>query len=65
MVINGETYSNLQVDNMQGLLEYFELSASRVAIEHNGKVLARGLNLSTISVSENDTIEFIHFAGGG
>lgn len=65
MIVNGEPYESIQADNLQGILDYFKLSEKRVAIELNGKIIDKGVDLKTVAVHANDVIELIHFAGGG
>ena len=46
------------------LLQALELKSDRVAVEHNGSIVARGEWEST-SVGSGDKLEIVHFVGGG
>ena len=40
------------------------LQESRVAVEHNGKIVPRAALSSTI-LADGDQVEIVHFVGGG
>jgi thiamine biosynthesis protein ThiS len=46
------------------LLEALELKGDRVAVEHNGSIVARG-EWGTATVRSGDKLEIVHFVGGG
>ena len=47
-----------------GLLAHLELHPRTVVVEHNGAILRREA-LDAAPVSAGDTIELVHFVGGG
>ena len=46
------------------LVQALELAEDRVAVEHNGNIVPRGIWQST-RLAENDKLEVVHFVGGG
>jgi sulfur carrier protein len=46
------------------LLEHLEIKLDRVAVEHNGNIVAR-TSWSTAELSSSDRLEIVHFVGGG
>lgn len=64
MFLNGESREVPADMNLEQLLAHFSLPSQRVAIELNKAVVRRTDWLNT-KVSEADTIEVIHFVGGG
>lgn len=50
--------------NLSQLLEHFDLPSQRVAVELNRTVVRRS-DWPAITVADSDTIEVIHFVGGG
>lgn len=66
MQVNGKQYSlsKLNVHTVQDLIQYFHLSADRVAVEKNGEIVPKK-NYVSEPLQENDKIEIIHFVGGG
>ena len=49
---------------LEGLIELFGLKKKAVVVELNGKVIDRNIYSHT-QLSENDTVEIVHFVGGG
>ena len=62
--INGEARTLDGVSTLAGLLDALELPKQRVAIELNKQVIRKQL-WETTEVAENDTVEIVHFVGGG
>ena len=62
--INGEDREVPDGLTVQGLLEWLELNPALVVVEANREILERD-SYSTIGVSEGDTLELVHFVGGG
>lgn len=62
--LNGETREIPVGLDLEELLEHFSLPSQRVAVELNRSVVRRADWKST-QVNESDTIEVIHFVGGG
>lgn len=49
---------------VEGLLAHLSLSPRMVVVEHNGDILRRD-GLADAVVQEGDTLELVHFVGGG
>lgn len=64
VLINGETKEISGELNLSELLRHFSLPRERVAIELNKQVV-RKKDWESISVSDGDRLEVIHFVGGG
>ena len=62
--LNGESRDVPADLNLEQLLTHFSLPSQRVAIELNRNVVRR-TDWQDTKVSEADTIEVIHFVGGG
>ena len=50
--------------SVRALLEDFELHPGMVVVELNREILARD-SYDDVTVSDGDTIELVHFVGGG
>lgn len=64
VLINGESREVPESVNLTTLLELFSLPSQRVAVELNRNVVRR-VDWETVTISEGDKIEVIHFVGGG
>lgn len=64
ILLNGETRDVPDEINLDQLLEQFSLPSQRVAVELN-KTVVRRADWMTTKVCDSDTIEVIHFVGGG
>ena len=66
MLVNGENVplKNLGQPTIRALLEHFQLSREHIAIERNQNILPKKKYDQTV-LQESDTIEIIHFVGGG
>ena len=64
IIINGERRELEGPMTVQILLEHLELDSRRVAVEINRRILKRA-EFETVSVSEGDQLEVVHFIGGG
>jgi sulfur carrier protein len=67
LVINGvnRSFPELAADStLQDLLAALSLKSDRIAVEHNGAIVARPSWPST-SIAEGDKFEIVHFVGGG
>ena len=49
---------------VRGLLDELELVPGMVVVERNREILARD-SYATVSLSEGDRLELVHFVGGG
>jgi len=67
LVINGHarSFSELAAGStVQDLVTTLSLKSDRVAIEHNGAIVARP-SWSSTALIEGDKFEIVHFVGGG
>ena len=64
IVLNGESRAVRQGLSVADLLRDLELHPGMVVVEHNRKIVAREA-LRATPVEEGDTIELVHFVGGG
>jgi thiamine biosynthesis protein ThiS len=64
ITVNGEIKELESEVNLDRLLELFSLPSKRVAVELNRQVVRRQ-DWATIMIREADTIEIVHFVGGG
>lgn len=67
VIINGQErdFPELAASVTLGeLLAALELKDDRVAVEHNGSIVARG-EWATAMVNSGDKLEIVHFVGGG
>ena len=64
ITLNGETKRIESEVTLDRLLDLFSLPRQRVAIELNKAVIRRN-DWPEIPISDGDTIEVIHFVGGG
>lgn len=62
--INGEERSFEGPLTLASLLERLGMKADRVAVELNREIVPRG-QWTTTSLGENDSLEVVHFVGGG
>ncbi|MDQ3323347.1 MAG: sulfur carrier protein ThiS [Acidobacteriota bacterium] len=62
--INGEAREIAGQTNLTELLEQFSMPRERIAVELNKEVV-RKKDWETITISDADRIEIIHFVGGG
>jgi sulfur carrier protein len=64
ILLNGESRKIENEMSLDKLLDLFSLPSQRVAIEVNRSVVRR-TEWESINVKDADTIEVIHFVGGG
>ncbi len=62
--LNGELREIPAGLTVQELLEHLELHPRLVVVEHNGEILRREAYSDT-AVAAGDTLELVHFVGGG
>ena len=62
--LNGEVREVPPDLDLERLLEHFSLPSQRVAVELN-KTVVRRADWPSTRISDSDTIEVIHFVGGG
>lgn len=64
IVLNGEEINIADSLNVMGLIDLYELPASKVAVERNLEIVPKSAYVTTM-LNENDKIEIVHFIGGG
>lgn len=62
--LNGEERDVPDGLNLEGLIEWLELPADRVAVEHNLGVVKRA-NWSETRIENGDRLEIVRMVGGG
>ena len=62
--INGEAKEVTDGLTLAGLLEELQIRPMRVVVERNRNIVARDSYDST-RLAEGDTLEIVHFVGGG
>ena len=62
--INGEEKEIADGLNLTGLLEQLQIRPARVVVERNREIVPRE-SYGTILLAEGDTLEIVHFVGGG
>jgi sulfur carrier protein len=50
--------------HLAALIEYMDLKADRIAVEHNGEIAPRA-RWHQVQVNSGDRLEVVHFVGGG
>ena len=67
LTLNGQkrTFDSLPASaNLEELIGALGLKGDRVAVEHNGEIVARS-GWSETTLREEDRLEVVHFVGGG
>ncbi|MGH7530403.1 MAG: sulfur carrier protein ThiS [Gemmatimonadales bacterium] len=64
IVVNGERRTVPSGATLLGLLEQLELDPRAVVVEHNRHIVRRP-TLGDVPVNAGDSIELVHFVGGG
>ena len=64
VVINGEHKRVTPGASLLDVLSQLELDPRAVVVEHNRRIVRR-VGLAEVKVSEGDSIELVHFVGGG
>jgi thiamine biosynthesis protein ThiS len=65
LTLNGARHAAPARSTVADLLASLELDARTVVIERNGTILRDRGSLAKIELSPGDTIEIVHFVGGG
>ncbi|MDG6079451.1 sulfur carrier protein ThiS [Erythrobacter litoralis] len=63
VTVNGET-RRTSADTVAALVRELELDPAKVAVEHNGTIAPRS-ELGHHGIADGDTLEIVHFVGGG
>ena len=67
VILNGQarSFENLgEAASLEELVGELGLKADRVAVEHNGEIVAR-TDWAQTALREGDRLEVVHFVGGG
>jgi thiamine biosynthesis protein ThiS len=64
ITVNGQRREVTGGSSIQDLLNQFQLTEERVAVEKNGTIIER-VNYEHTLLSEGDTVEIVRFVGGG
>lgn len=64
ITVNGKTHSLPNPPTVAGLVAALKLDTRRLAVELNREIVPRSL-YDTQHLTEGDTIEIVHFIGGG
>jgi sulfur carrier protein len=64
IVVNGQDLTCSEGLTVHGLLVELELKPDAIVVERNAEILPRSAYATTM-VSDGDSLEFIHFVGGG
>ncbi len=64
IIVNGSERETSEGRTLEGLLEERKLDPQRVAVERNGAIVSRERFAATL-LEEGDTLEIVHFVGGG
>ena len=64
IVVNGDSREVPTGITLAGLLEQLGLDPRMIVVEHN-RTIVRRPRLGEVPVVEGDTVELVHFVGGG
>ena len=64
IILNGEPRRVPEPSSLADLLQYLDLDPRTVVVELNQSIVRRA-NLSTTPLSPGDSVELVHFVGGG
>ncbi len=64
IVCNGQTLEMHTDSSIQELLDTLELDCQQVVVEHNRTIVPR-LRFAATALHDGDSVEVIHFVGGG
>ena len=62
--LNGDSYEINDGANLDQLLNKLKIKKNKVAIEVNGEIVEKK-KYPNLILNENDTVEIVHFIGGG
>lgn len=64
MQVNGKPLDGFAGKTVAALLETQGFAPARVAVERNGEIVRRA-DFGAVTLADDDTIEIVHFVGGG
>ncbi len=64
-VVNGEARTVAAGSTIGDLLRELDVSAEVVVVEHNREIVRDRARLDTLVLATGDSVEIVHFVGGG
>lgn len=64
MKVNGETVELVAGCSLKTFLEQRGYVINRIAVEHNGEIVPKSMYEACV-LNDYDTLEIVHFVGGG
>ena len=64
LTVNGEPRRAPSGASIADLVRMLELDPAKVAVERNGAIVPRS-TLAGVTLADGDTLEIVHFVGGG
>lgn len=64
MKVNGEEITLKEAAALQTCLEQLGYNTDKIAVERNGSIVPKSMYKECI-LSDSDTLEVVHFVGGG
>lgn len=64
-VVNGEERTIAAGSTIGDLLRELDVSADVVVVEHNRQIVRDRASLDTLVLATGDSVEIVHFVGGG
>jgi thiamine biosynthesis protein ThiS len=64
IVVNGEPKQIAAGASLEDLVRSLDLDPRMVVVEHNRAIVRRG-SLASVSLTQGDSVELVHFVGGG
>ena len=65
LAVNGEAREVPRGTTLAALLEELGLDPRMIVVEHNREILRDRSSFATLELREGDTLELVHFVGGG
>lgn len=65
LTVNGEPRAVPRGTTLAGLLQSLDLDPRMIVVEHNREILRDRPSFDDLELTEGDTLELVHFVGGG
>jgi thiamine biosynthesis protein ThiS len=65
LTVNGEPRAVARGTTLAGLLTSLDLDPRMIVVEHNREILRDRSAFAHLELEEGDTLELVHFVGGG
>lgn len=65
LTLNGEPRAVARGTTLAGLLESLDLDPRMIVVEHNREIVRDRSAFAGLQLAEGDTLEVVHFVGGG